>query len=159
MIKETVTYTDYNGAIRTEDFYFNLSKIDVFKMISEGGDIQKRASEIQALAEQIEKNDTEKTRMDAITKTFEFVSDLVSRSYGQKSEDGRRFIKNPQLTAEFTESEAYGELVMSLMTDETGKFMAFVRGILPHDIASAIPENMTPEEAKNRLAALSGGQA
>ena len=128
-------------------------------MIAEGGDLQKRAAEIQALADSLEQSDNDAARMQALTKSFELVSDIVKRAYGQKSEDGRRFIKNAELTQAFEECEAYSELVMSLFTDETQqKFMNFVRGIMPADVASSIPENMTPEEARQRLNVLSGQQ-
>lgn len=156
MIKKTITYTDYNGTTRTEDFYFNLSQIDLLKMTAEGGNLQKRAAEIQSMAEALEQRGEvdDALRMDAVMKTVDMIGDLVSLSYGVKSEDGRRFTKNKELTEAFKESEAYGELVFSLMNDTGNAFLSFIRGIMPSNVASSIPENMTPEEAKARLAAL-----
>ena len=66
---------------------------------------------------------------------LEIFKDLVNRSYGVKSPDGRRFMKSPELLREFTETEAYVNLFMELVTDaEAGK--AFLRGVSPAEIVA-----------------------
>ena len=117
MLKKTITYTDYNGVERTEDFYFNLSKAEIMDMEMgiEGG-----------MVEMINKIIAEKNAP-AIIKTFK---ELVLKSYGEKSADGKRFIKSEELSTAFSQTEAYSDLYMELATnaDEAAKF---VNGIVP----------------------------
>ena len=117
MIKKTITYTDYNGDSRTEDFYFNLSKAEILEMelSTEGG--------IKAFAEKLiaEKNGKQLVTM---------FKDLVLKSYGVKSPDGKRFIKNQDIRDEFSQTEAYSELFMQLATNDE-EAAKFVNGIVP----------------------------
>lgn len=117
MLKKTITYTDYNGDQRTEDLYFNLTKAEITEMelSTEGG-----------LADSIEKITREKDAKKIIS-TFK---ELILNSYGQKSEDGRRFIKNDKLKEEFSQTEAYSELFMELASSGEAA-SAFVNGIIP----------------------------
>ena len=127
MIKKTITYTDYNGVERTENFYFNLSKAEVMEMemTAEGG-----------MAEFIQKIVDAKDAP-SIIRVFK---DLVLKAYGVKSDDGRRFIKSKELSDEFAQTEAYSQIFMELATnsDEAAKF---VNGIVPADLAqkAALP--------------------
>ena len=124
MLKKTITYTDYNGDERTEDFYFNLSKGELTEMelSTEGG------------LEQMLQNIVNTKDIPKITALFKR---LILSSYGQKSPDGRRFIKNQELIEEFKQTEAYSELWVELITD-ADKAVDFVRGILPADIQGQI---------------------
>ena len=63
----------------------------------------------------------------AIVKVFK---DLVLKAYGQKSADGRRFIKSKELADEFSQTEAYSQLFMELATDADAA-SKFVNGIVP----------------------------
>lgn len=119
MIKETVTYVDYNGEKRTEDFYFNLSRAEVLEM---------ETSEVGGLSEKLQ-NIINAKDLPEVMKTFK---DLVLRAYGVKSADGRRFEKSDKLSTEFSQTEAYSELFMKLATD-TEAAIRFVNGILPAD--------------------------
>jgi len=117
MLKKTITYVDYNGTERTEDFYFNLSKAEVTEMeLSVNGGLTKMLEDI--VASQDNKQ---------IIQTFK---DIVLKAYGEKSPDGRRFIKTPELTEAFTQTEAYSEVFMELALDEKAA-ADFVNGILP----------------------------
>ena len=99
MLKKTITYTDYDGVQRTEDFYFNLSKAEIAEMeLSTAGGLDKTINRI--VAEQ------DGARIIALFK------DLVLKSYGKKSDDGRRFIKNQELRDDFAQTEAYSDLFM-----------------------------------------------
>ena len=120
MIKKTITYVDYNGTERTEDHFFHLTKAEIMEMEMsiDGG-----------LAEMI-------TRVVAAQKVPEIIKifkDLILKSYGVKSPDGKRFIKNQQLIDEFAQTEAYSQLFMELATD-ADKAAEFVNGIMPADI-------------------------
>lgn len=133
MLKKTISYVDYNGNERTEDFYFNLTKAEIAEMeLSTVGGLT------QMLRGMIAAQD-----MPAIVK---FVKDLVLKSYGKKSPDGKRFIKSPELSEEFMQTEAYSQLFMELSTnaDETS---AFVTGILPEDIRAQAEAEMKKEQA------------
>ena len=90
MLKKTVTYTDYNGVERTEDFYFNLSKAEVTEMeLSVDG----------GLAQMLENIVNSKDNKE-IVRMFK---ELVLKAYGEKSPDGRRFIKNKELSDAFSD--------------------------------------------------------
>lgn len=124
MLKKTITYTDYDGRERTEDFYFNLTKAELIEMdFSAKGGMQK-------LLEQITETNDRK-------RLIELVKDLILRSYGVKSEDGRRFIKTKELSEEFSQTEAFSELFMEVGTDD-GAAVAFVKGILPQGLAAEV---------------------
>lgn len=125
MLKKTITYTDYNGTELTENFYFNLTKAEIMEMEmgTSGG-----------MAEMIEKIVAAKDAP-AIIKIFK---DLVLKAYGEKSPDGKRFIKSDEISAAFAQTEAYSELFMELATDAEAA-AAFVNGITPKEPANGIP--------------------
>ncbi len=128
MLKKTITYTDYNDVERKEDFYFNLSKAEIMEMElgTEGG-----------LAEMIQKIvDTQDT-----PKIVKIFKDLVLKAYGEKSADGKRFIKNDEIREGFAQTEAYSELFMELATNAEAA-AAFVNGIVPKDIE--VPKSSIP---------------
>lgn len=117
MLKETITYTDYNDVERKEDFYFNLTKAELMEMeIGTTGGYAKMLQKI------IDAKDTA-----SLIKIFK---ELVLKSYGQKSDDGKRFIKTDELSEEFKQTEAYSELFMKLATDADAA-IKFVNGIIP----------------------------
>lgn len=117
MLKKTITYTDFNGMERSEDFYFNLTQAEVMEM---------EMSTVGGLSEMIQRiiaaQDTP-----SIIKVFK---DLVLKSYGEKSADGKRFIKTPEIAEAFSQTEAYSVLFMELATDADAA-AAFVNGIIP----------------------------
>lgn len=121
MIKETITYTDYDGNERTEDFWFHLSKAELTKMeLSTPGGLTEYLKRIISAKDG-------KTIMD----TFE---DLIFKSYGEKTPDGRRFVKSKELSEAFTQTEAYDVFFMKLVTDDKAA-VDFVNGIVPADIS------------------------
>lgn len=120
MLKKTISYTDYNGNERTEDFYFNLTKAEIMEM---------EMSTTGGLSEMIQ-NVVKTQDAPSIIKIFK---DLILKAYGEKSPDGKRFIKSPELSAAFSQTEAYSQLFMELATD-ADKAAAFVNGIIPKDI-------------------------
>lgn len=123
MLKKSITYTDYNGVERTEDFWFNLSKAEIMEM---------EMSTTGGLAELIQKI-VQTQDAPAIIKIFK---DLVLKAYGEKSADGKRFIKSDELSLAFSQTEAYSNLFMELATDADAA-AKFVNGIIPADAAEA----------------------
>lgn len=120
MLKKTITFTDYDGNERKEDFWFNLSKAEILEMelLTEGG--------MENLIDKVIASQD----IPGLVKIFK---ELILKSYGEKSADGRRFIKNEQLTTEFTQTEAYSQLFMELASDAEAA-AAFINGIIPNDI-------------------------
>lgn len=129
MLKKTITYTDYNGTERTENFYFNLSKAELIEMelSTEGG-----------LAEMM-KRITEAKDAPAIIRLFK---ELVLKSYGVKSDDGRRFIKSEELSEGFSQTEAYAQIFMELATDDEAA-AAFINNVMPKDLVDQVSEQIT----------------
>lgn len=131
MITETIKYTDYNGVEREEKFMFNLSKAELMEleMGTTGG-----------LAEMIQKI-IEAQDAPAIIKIFK---ELILKAYGEKSADGKRFIKSQELSEGFAQTEAYSQLFMKLAMDAEAA-ANFVKGIVPSDIdvsKVSLPENL-----------------
>lgn len=117
MLKKTMTYKNYDGEDITEDFYFNLTKAELIDMeLSTEGGLKTKLEKIVA-----------SRNVPEIIKMFK---EIVLKAYGQKSADGKRFIKNAQLTEEFTQTEAYSELFMELATDDKAA-AAFINAVLP----------------------------
>ena len=120
MLKKTIKYTDYNGETREEDFYFNLSRAEVTEMeLSKEGGMSEYIKKISAAQNAPE-----------LIKLFK---EIITKSYGEKSLDGKRFIKNKELTEAFTQTEAYSELFVELASnaDEAAKF---INGIMPKNM-------------------------
>lgn len=120
MIKWNITFTDYNDNEVSENFYFNLNKAEL-------SDMQFRVN--GAYSQFIER--IVNTR-DTQTIGEEFKK-LILNSYGEKSDDGRRFKKSKELRDSFEQSPAYPVLYMELLSD-ADKAAKFVRGILPKDL-------------------------
>ena len=134
MLKKTITYTDYNGLERTEDFYFNLTKAEVMEMeMSTAGGLAETIQRIVAAQD-----------APAIIKIFK---DLVLKAYGEKSLDGKRFIKNEEIKEAFSQTEAYSILFMELATDADAA-SKFVNGIVPADLIAEDKSNHPALKAK-----------
>lgn len=134
MLTKTITYNDYNGVERTEDYLFNLSKAELMEMeLSIAGGLSETIDKI------IKTKDTP-----ALVKIFK---ELLLNSYGAKSPDGKRFIKTDELREEFAQTEAYSQLFMELATNAEAA-AAFVNGIIPADLANEAAKNI-PEKTQN----------
>lgn len=123
MYRKTMTYTDYNGEERTEDFYFNLTKAEITEMelSTEGG-----------LRDKIERI----TKAKDVPEIIRLFKELILKAFGVKSPDGKRFIKSEQLSEEFSQTEAYSDLFIELATD-SGAASEFVNGIMPNDMKAS----------------------
>ena len=106
MYKKTITFTDYDDKERIEDFYFNLTEAEIAEMeLSTPGGLTKKMQRI------VQAQDS-KTIID----TFK---ELIDRSYGVKSPDGREFDKSEEVLKKFKQTEAYSKLFIELATDAT----------------------------------------
>lgn len=120
MYKITETYTDYDDNQRTEDFYFNYSEAELADMqFSISGGLAGMIDKI------IKTNDTPE-----LVKLFR---ELIQKAYGEKSNDGRRFMKSTEKTKEFTETEAYSQIYMRLATD-TKAATEFINNVVPKNM-------------------------
>lgn len=130
MITKTITFEDFAGNMRTETHCFNLTKAELFQFMMTSGDytIDKV---LLRLAE--ERNGK---------KIMETVEDLIRRSYGKPSLDGRKFEKNDKIWEDFHQTEAYSELFTELVTDANAT-AAFVNGIIPAKLAKELEKEMT----------------
>ena len=120
MLKRTMTYNDYDDNERTEDFHFNLSKAEVLEM---------EMGVTGGMTQMLEKIMAEKD----MKRIVEIFKDIVLRSYGIKSPDGKHFIKNKEISDAFSQTEAYSDLFMELALD-AGAAAKFVSGIIPQNM-------------------------
>ena len=120
MVKKTIKYSDYNGNEREEDFYFNLSKVELLEMeMSAEGGLENKIKKIVESDDKVE--------------IIKYFKDIIKQSYGKKSEDGKRFIKDPKYFEEFAQTEAYVNLFMELATNSDAA-ANFVNGIIPQGL-------------------------
>lgn len=140
MLKKLINYTDYNGRDRSENFYFYLSKAELMEMeLSSVGGMQNL---IQLI---IEKQD--------IPKIMDAFKTIILKAYGEKTPDGRRFIKSQELSEAFSQTEAYSNLYIELVTNAEAA-AEFINKIVPEDVAEYAAkrreeeENNKKEEAK-----------
>ena len=117
MLKKTIKYTDYNGVERTEDFYFNITKAEAIEMemTTTGG--------MSAMIEKI--ISTQDTPA-----LFKLFKDIILKAYGEKSPDGKTFMKSEEISNAFSRTEAYSELLTELVSDAE-KASEFVNAIIP----------------------------
>lgn len=136
MLKQTITYTDYEGVERSEDFYFNFTEAELMEMeMGQDGGLEKYILKI------VNSKDTP-----SLIKIFK---DLIVKAYGEKSPDGRRFIKTEELSLAFTQTEAYSQLFMKLATDDEVAAQ-FVNGIMPASVIEKMNEK-TNEKTNEKV--------
>ena len=127
MVVKKIKYTDFNGVDREEEFMFNLTEAEITEMeLTTDGGLSDSIKKI------ISAQDTPE-----IIKTFKM---LLLKSYGEKSADGRRFIKSEELTEAFTQTNAYSQFFMELATDDKAA-IAFINGIIPDSMRERVAED------------------
>lgn len=123
MLKETMTYFDFDGNERTENFYFNLTKAECMEMeLGTTGGLENMISRI------IEAKDH--------AQIVEVFKNIILKAYGEKSADGKHFFKSPEISAKFAATEAYSDLFMKLASNAE-EATRFVNGIIPQ-----VPDDM-----------------
>jgi len=124
MYKKTIKYTDYDGNEREEDFYFNLTKAELVEMqMSENGGLENLIRKI------VSEKDGKRI--------IELFKSLILKAYGEKSLDGKRFVKSEEISNAFQQTEAYSDLFMEL-TSDAEKAADFVRAIIPASISKEL---------------------
>lgn len=124
MIVKRIKYVDYDGNEREEDFRFNLTEAELMKMeFNTIGGMEQMINKI------MDEKDTKKIG--------ELFDKVLLTSYGEKSADGKRFVKSPELSKAFSETEAYNVLYMELLTDEKAA-TAFINGLIPQNVADKV---------------------
>ena len=127
MLKKTTTYIDFMGNERTEDHYFNLTKSELTKLsLSVNGGLDKM------LESMIREQDNA-----ALMKWFE---KIILMSYGKRSLDGRRFEKSEEISREFSQTGAYDQIFMELVTGGEKAVAEFINGIVPKEVAQQVAQ-------------------
>lgn len=143
MIKKTVTYEDFDGNQRTEDLYFNLTKFEATEFALDLPD---------EITSEVEKEGADAANMESVSRIvqklggkgiIDFIRKLVLKSYGIKSEDGRRFEKSEKISTEFSQTMAFDNLMMELLTDDDAA-SKFINGVIPSDLANAAQSALLP---------------
>lgn len=136
MLTKKITYTDFNGEQQTEKFYFNLSKAELLEMeIGKNGGYQNYLKRLI--------NSRNQEEIASIFKMF------ILKSYGIKSDDGKRFIKSEEISKEFEQTDAYSELYCELVTD-TKKATEFFNGLIPQALSIEIEKDMQAKGIKSQ---------
>lgn len=140
MLKKTIAFTDFDGVQRVEDHYFNLTKAELFEMevSADGNSFQEYLQKI------VEANEGKQ-----IMAVFK---EILEKSYGVRSDDGKRFMKSKEIFKAFTETEAYSEFFFELVTDAE-KMSAFTTGLMPVEVRN----EASAEDLKTKLLAQKGG--
>lgn len=134
MFKYEQKYTDYNGVERSDMLYFNLSKAELMEM-----ELSTQAGVEEMIRMLIATKDN--------AKIVALFKEMILKSYGIKSEDGRRFIKSKELRDEFEQSEAYSEFFIAMIANEDNLQTKFINGVIN---GSNVP-NLTEEDAIAKL--------
>lgn len=116
MIKKTISYVDFNGTERTDDYYFHLSIPEATRFAARFGEKGWEAG-IKDIVDSGE-----------FPKVLNLFEDIILSSYGEKSADGRRFVKNAEMRENFSNSEAYAQLFEELIMSGD-KMAEFAKGI------------------------------
>jgi len=133
MFKKTVTYEDWNGVERTEDFYFNLTRVELAELEYSSFPGESMSDHITELMKSRD--------MGVVIKT---IKQMLLISYGVKSPDGKRFVKNDDVRTAFEENPAFDILYMELATD-ADKAAEFVAGIMPSAMRDTLGDNPKQE--------------
>lgn len=137
MLKKTITYSAYDdgNTTYTEDFYFNLSRAELIEMeCGVKGGFTKKLEEISKSSDP--------------TQIMPVFKEIILKSYGKRSDDGKRFIKTKELAEDFEQSEAYSELMLELIRDENAA-SDFINGLV-----NIKPEELEEAKKKANISAL-----
>lgn len=137
MLKKTITYKDFNGVERTEDFYFHLTEAEIsdMELNEEGGLANKLETIINSKDYKLLKD---------------FFQWIIFKAYGEKSDDGKRFVKSEEISKNFSYTQAYSDLWMEMISNE-GSAVEFIKGIVPKSIVERAKKDNPElfEEIKN----------
>lgn len=143
MLKKTISYHDYEGNPRSDDFYFHLTQVELTKINSDprfpGG---------------LEESAIRATKNEDAGELLRIIDVLISRSYGVRLPDGA-FVKRDAtglpMYERFVNTEAYDNLLTELLKEPDG-VVTFLTGCLTADAQKRVKEEWEKrkaEEAKN----------
>lgn len=117
MIKKTITFKDFNGDSRTEDFYFNLTIDEIMELqFSEAGGLDQYINSI--------------VQSDNNAEIYQTFKKIILKAIGKKSEDGRLFAKSEEIKNEFSQTNAFSNMLVEFMTNaEAGA--SFISALVP----------------------------
>lgn len=130
MRKETITYTDYNGLEKTEDFYFHFTEAELMEL-----ELTTHGGLVETMQQMVKSKD--------VPSIVSSVKNILLKAYGVKSPDGRRFIKSPELSTEFSQTPAYSILWMQIVQDDK-KAAEFFTEVIPKDKQKVQPNENHP---------------
>lgn len=139
MITKEIKYVDFKGNERTEELCFNLTQTEMVEMgFDLPEDIRKEVGDDPS-------NITEETAMELLSKLGEkgimaFLKTVILKSYGIVSEDGRRFEKSEEISKEFSETIAFDNLMIELLSDDE-KASGFINSLIPVDLSDKLSNN------------------
>lgn len=139
MLKKAISYTDFDGQEHTEDFYFNLTKAEIIEL-----ELTAEGNSFVTYLEKVVASNNGKLIMD----TFK---SIIFKAYGEKSEDGKRFVKSEKLSEDFSFTAAYDVLYVELVTDAE-KAAEFINGLVPEELAKAAAANSEDPRIKSMQA-------
>ncbi len=133
MLKKTIVFEDYNGKEVTEDFYFNLTKAELVEL-----QLSSKQGFSETLQAIIKAEDNQQI--------LNHFKQIILLAVGQKSEDGRRFVKNQDIRDDFAQTEAYSQFFVELATDAKAA-AAFINGIVPTSMAKEVEAEVAQRQA------------
>lgn len=145
MIKKTIPYTDFDGNPRVEDFWFNLTRAELFELYGsvEGG--------YDKYMEQL-------MHSTKVGEAIEVFKEVLLKAYGKKSLDGRKFEKSPEITADFVATQAYSDLYIELAMNPD-KGAEFMNAVMGADVHKMVAENEAKAKAAEVSAAVAANNA
>lgn len=137
MFRYVDVYKDFNGTERKETVYFDLNQSEIIGLEI---DSEKGLSEyLQEISDA--KNAKEMMR---------FFTNILYKAYGEKSPDGRRFVKSKELSDAFTQTIIYQDIYTELLTN--AEFAAkFINSIMPDMGALADKINKNADKNKKMM--------
>lgn len=120
MLKQQVTYEDFDGNTQTETLYFNFNRMELISF-------QKRYG-----SENMENYINKLIEEKQIEPMYDLLNDFVLTAYGVRSEDGKRFIKSEEIREEFKQSLAYEALIEDFHDDSRKVLENFIAGVTAH---------------------------
>lgn len=140
MLKKTIKYTDFDDNEITEDFYFNLTEAELVEMETQtGGGLKAKIERIMNTRD--------------VSEIMKIFKDIIIKSYGVRSDDRKRFIKNQEVTDAFVQSNAYSELYIELVSN-VNSAIEFITGIMPKKVSSQIDKKQLESLVNNPQAAI-----
>lgn len=137
MLKKEIKYTNFDGMECVETAYFNLNKLEMAKLY--------QSEELKKYGYLLEKGKKDEYAELDLSSIIEIIELFIAKSYGKKSDDGKRFIKNEQMLTEFKETDAYIEFIEELLTNPES-VNEFITCIFPAKVMEELKNN--PEYQK-----------